>query len=200
MRLPFRKKYRISFGYNKVYSRIAGLIGKRHNGIDYATPVGTKLYAPCNGRVNQVNRLFWGYGRHLRLRCGNLVVLLAHLSKHYCKKGQRVKKGQLIAKSGNTGWSTGPHLHLGIRDVKHPNRGIDGWQNPKRYFRGLSKPIKKKKAKSRKYTVRAGDSLWKIAERFYGRGRDWEKIYRANREFIDDSVLIKPGQVIKIPK
>ena len=49
------------------------------------------------------------------------------------------------------------------------------------------------------YVVQSGDSLWKIAKRFYGEGNRWKRIYEANREVIKDSDVIHPGQHLRIP-
>jgi len=86
-----------------------------HGGVDIATPRGTKVYASANATVKYVG---WGKGY------GKLVVLkhkygytswYGHLSEWKVKKGDAVKQGQLIALSGNTGRSTGPHLHYEVR-------------------------------------------------------------------------------------
>lgn len=53
---------------------------------------------------------------------------------------------------------------------------------------------------SQSYTVREGDTLWAIAEQFYGDGNEWQKIYQANRNVIGDNPdLIQPGQQLTIP-
>lgn len=52
---------------------------------------------------------------------------------------------------------------------------------------------------SREYTVERGDSLWKIAERYYGDGNQWRRIYEANEDQIDDPDVIHPGQTFTIP-
>lgn len=49
------------------------------------------------------------------------------------------------------------------------------------------------------YTVEAGDSLWKISEKFYGDGNQWRRIYEANRDEIKDPDMIHPGQTFTIP-
>lgn len=49
------------------------------------------------------------------------------------------------------------------------------------------------------YTVQSGDSLWKIAEQFYGKGAEYMKIFEANRDQLDNPDLIRPGQVLNIP-
>jgi murein DD-endopeptidase MepM/ murein hydrolase activator NlpD len=92
---------------------------KFHGGLDIATPIGSKVYAAAEGTVKYAG---WGKGY------GRLVVLkhkygytswYGHLSKALVKKGQKVSQGDLIAISGNTGRSTGPHLHFEIRRFNH---------------------------------------------------------------------------------
>lgn len=82
-----------------------------HTGDDYACPTGTSVRATASGTVKDVN---WGgdYGTHVVIESPDKVrQLYAHLSKKLVKVGQNVKAGEEIAKSGNTGRSTGPHLH-----------------------------------------------------------------------------------------
>jgi len=91
-------------------------IRKMHNGLDIIANVGTKVYAPGAGKVSFVGRKY-GYGKVVEIDHGfGYVTLYAHLSKQLVKKGQRVKRGNLIALSGNSGrLTTGPHLHYEVR-------------------------------------------------------------------------------------
>lgn len=89
--------------------------GRRHTGVDYGVSVGTPVKASDGGIV-----IFSGYdgayGYTVRIdHGGNIVTLYAHNSKLLVKKGDRVYKGQEISLSGNTGRSTGPHLHFEVR-------------------------------------------------------------------------------------
>ncbi|BBB26838.1 M23 family metallopeptidase [Amphritea japonica] len=95
-----------------------------HNGIDYKANIGTPVYATADGAVE-----YAGYNKSSGF--GNLIILqhglgfktyYAHLSKLKVKSGSYVSKGQLIGLSGNTGTSTGPHLHY---EVRHLYRAID---------------------------------------------------------------------------
>ncbi|MFV0420945.1 M23 family metallopeptidase [Oleidesulfovibrio sp.] len=86
-----------------------------HKGLDISNRPGTPIYAPANGEV-----LFTGtdgaYGRTILVRHGGgLVTRYAHLRSSSVKKGQKVARGELIAYMGNTGRSTGPHLHYEVR-------------------------------------------------------------------------------------
>lgn len=86
-----------------------------HGGIDFALKIGEPIYAVFDGvvRVAQVNG---GYGKMILIRhYNNLETLYGHLDKINVKVGQEVKAGDIIGLSGNTGFSTGPHLHFETR-------------------------------------------------------------------------------------
>lgn len=110
---PFKMRNRISssFGW-----RIHPITQKRsfHNGIDIAVKKGTAVRAIKSGRV-LTSGWIRGFGKAITIDHGNGVIsLYGHNSKLLVKAGQYVKQGQIISKSGNTGRSTGPHLHLTI--------------------------------------------------------------------------------------
>ena len=85
-----------------------------HDGLDIAVPEGTEVVAVKSGRVTEV-RTSATYGKLLRFETTDgYTILYAHLSEILVKKGEKIKQGQVVAKSGNTGLSTGPHLHYGI--------------------------------------------------------------------------------------
>jgi murein DD-endopeptidase MepM/ murein hydrolase activator NlpD len=86
-----------------------------HSGIDLRASVGTSVYAAYKGEVILATKSkVWGY--YILIDHGSgYVTMYAHNSKLLVKKGDKVSTKQVIAKSGNTGWSTGPHLHFGIR-------------------------------------------------------------------------------------
>ncbi len=91
-------------------------VRKMHNGLDIIADVGTKVYAPGNGKVIRTGYQS-GYGRIVEIDHGfGYTTRYAHLSKILVKKGQRVKRGDVIALSGNSGrLTTGPHLHYEVR-------------------------------------------------------------------------------------
>ena len=98
-----------------------------HDGIDFAAPTGTKVYAPGNGVVHYTGYNF-GYGKKVVIDHGfGYKTVYAHLSRSLVKKGQKITRGDVIALSGNTGISTGPHLHY---EVHKNNRKI----NPSAFF------------------------------------------------------------------
>ena len=88
----------------------------RHMGIDLAGPVGTPIYATADAVVSEAGRNSGGYGNLVKLDHGRGVeTRYGHLSAILVAAGQRVTRGQLIAKMGSTGRSTGSHLHYEVR-------------------------------------------------------------------------------------
>jgi murein DD-endopeptidase MepM/ murein hydrolase activator NlpD len=91
--------------------------GRRmHQGIDLAGNPGIKIYASGDGKVVDAAMSRQGYGREVYIDHGfGYTSRYAHLLKIHVKSGQQVKRGQLIGELGNTGRSTGPHLHYEVR-------------------------------------------------------------------------------------
>ncbi len=85
-----------------------------HTGTDIAAEKGTKIKSSFNGIVSLVSNE-GDYGKHIKVRCNNVITLYAHCSKILVKEGEFVSEGQEIAEVGSTGNSTGPHLHFEIR-------------------------------------------------------------------------------------
>lgn len=95
-------------------------VTKFHQGIDFTASVGTEVYATGDGTVVNVGRK-GGYGNCILINHGfGYQTLYAHLSKMDVKPGQKVKRGQVIGKVGNTGKSTSPHLHYEVIKNKRP--------------------------------------------------------------------------------
>lgn len=91
-------------------------IMKSHEGLDIANDVGTPVYATADGTVDYAGRTGGGYGIALELDHGyGYTTFYAHLSKLLVREGQRVKRGDMIARSGKTGLVSGPHLHYEVR-------------------------------------------------------------------------------------
>jgi len=87
---------------------------KMHQGMDFTAPIGTEIYATGDGVIKKVG---WtgGYGKTIMVDHGyGYMTRYAHCSKFNCRKGQKVKRGDLIGFVGNTGQSTGPHLHYEV--------------------------------------------------------------------------------------
>jgi murein DD-endopeptidase MepM/ murein hydrolase activator NlpD len=89
-------------------------LARPHEGIDVTAPMGAEIEAPAAGIVTEV-RWEEGYGNIVTMDHGfGLVTRFAHCSKILVVRGQRVKRGQVIARVGSTGLSTGPHLHYEV--------------------------------------------------------------------------------------
>jgi murein DD-endopeptidase MepM/ murein hydrolase activator NlpD len=103
-------------------------IFKTHTGLDIVNDVGTPVYASGDGVIEMAGQSGGGYGTVVVIKHGyGYQSLYAHLSKVMVREGQRVKRGDLIAKSGKTGLVSGPHLHYEVR-----YNGV--CQNPMNYF------------------------------------------------------------------
>jgi len=88
---------------------------KMHKGMDFTSPKGTPIYATGNGKVVRADNRSAGYGNHIRIDHGfGYLTLYAHMSKYNVKRGQLVKRGDLIGFVGNTGRSQAPHLHYEV--------------------------------------------------------------------------------------
>jgi murein DD-endopeptidase MepM/ murein hydrolase activator NlpD len=95
--------------------RGAGHVPRYHQGTDAAVGTGTPVYASATGKVTSVVANNASYGNYIVVTYGMTTVLTAHLSVLQVKQGQVVSVGTQIAKSGNTGQSTGPHVHVEVR-------------------------------------------------------------------------------------
>lgn len=90
-------------------------VTRMHTGIDFVAKIGTKIYATGDGVVKNVYRERGGYGIHVVISHGfGYETLYAHLSRYTVKPGQRISRGEIIGTVGNTGTSTGPHLHYEV--------------------------------------------------------------------------------------
>ncbi len=98
-------------------------VRKFHPGIDFSAPTGTEIYATGDGVIKNIVRSRRGYGNRVIIDHGyGYETMYAHIHDFKVRKGQKVKRGQLIATVGNTGKSTAPHLHYEIRkDNKRVN-------------------------------------------------------------------------------
>lgn len=115
----------------RITSRLGRRWGRFHSGLDIATPIGTPVVAARSGVVidNSTHR---GYGILIKIQHGKeQVTYYAHLDVGLMKKGDKVKKGQLIGYSGNTGRSTGPHLHFEVQSggvVLNPEKFLPAFE------------------------------------------------------------------------
>lgn len=135
------------FGLNpQIYGQF-GMDG--HNGIDFRATVGTPVFASHDGQVTKVSKDPNGYGWHVRIRSKShsRETIYAHLSRIDVTRGQHVGMGDVIGLTGNTGFSTGPHLHFGLRrlingggtpleswKIENYDNGYYGWIDPIDYL------------------------------------------------------------------
>lgn len=105
------------FGANPLEysSRYPGLKG--HNGTDFGCPTGTMILSAADGVVASVGFDAGGYGNYVVINHSGYATLYGHLNDYTVKTGDKVVSGQLIGHSNNTGNSTGPHLHFGVKPI-----------------------------------------------------------------------------------
>ncbi|MET9764712.1 M23 family metallopeptidase [Streptomyces sp. NPDC006372] len=120
------KKYKLSASF----AQAGGMWSHKHSGQDFAVPSGTKVLAAHGGTVVKAGGNGAGdgpaYGNAIVIKHGNgTYSQYAHLSKIEVRIGQVVKTGQEIARSGNTGNSSGPHLHFEIRTTPNYGSAVD---------------------------------------------------------------------------
>ena len=107
-----------------LYGRYGVRDGRRHDGIDIAAPEGTHVLAAEAGTVIYAGEQA-GYGAIAILRHeGGLVTLYAHNKRLLVREGDRVKRGEPIARVGQTGKTTGPHLHFEVREGTRPRNPL----------------------------------------------------------------------------
>ena len=110
---PFKGDYPITQRFGDTFTDPKG-----HRGIDYALPVGTPVLAAADGTVERAGADSTGYGNMVLIRhTWNDGTVYAHLRNWAVQPGQQVKAGEIIGYSGNTGNSTGAHLHFEYRTV-----------------------------------------------------------------------------------
>lgn len=90
-------------------------VRRMHQGIDFASPVGTPVFAAADGTIEKVEFSFSGYGKMIEIDHGfGYRTRYAHLHGFAVYRGQKIKRGELIGYVGNTGLSTAPHLHYEV--------------------------------------------------------------------------------------
>ncbi|KKQ75623.1 MAG: Peptidase M23B [Candidatus Woesebacteria bacterium GW2011_GWB1_38_5b] len=152
------------------------LFDNLHPGIDFGCPIGIKVYASYNGIV--VRKEFHkGMGNVIGTRHGNIIILYAHLSKFSVEMADKIKKGQLIGLSGDTGEAyTEPHLHFEVRDLTK-NQLKDMVFKPE-----FDKNLKQFK-KEFIYQVNNANTQKTpifLAKRYFGDSKYWRKILDIN--------------------
>jgi murein DD-endopeptidase len=122
VRRPVDQKFKVSSPYGPRTHPVTKQPESFHTGVDFACPVGTPAVAVCDGVVELLRTKADGNGAGNRLWLYTKTKRIGyfHLDDDgfVAKKGQAVKEGELVAFTGNTGRSTGPHLHLELQDLK----------------------------------------------------------------------------------
>lgn len=125
--VPDRKIYRLSSSFGYRSDPFTGK-SKRHSGVDFALKPGNPVYATGDGVVEKVKYEFYGYGNQILIDHGfGYKTRYAHLKSINVVEGMKVKRGERIGDSGNSGRSSGPHLHY---EVIYKDKHI----NPANYF------------------------------------------------------------------
>ncbi len=127
-RQPFSGEWPITQRYGETYT------SSFHTGIDYGCPVGTAIFASSDGVIRFTGYDKTGYGYCVIIEHdAKHATLYAHLSSlQFSAPGAKVKQGDVIGYSGNTGKSTGPHLHFEARTI---------WNNYQTHFDPMSLPL-----------------------------------------------------------
>lgn len=192
------------------HERITDIFGYRprrrraHYGLDIKVYVGDTIRAAFDGKIRIVkNQGRRGYGKYIVIRHDNgLETVYGHLSKQMVKVDQLVKAGEPIALGGNTGRSTGSHLHFETRFLGIPidpalmfnfekqDIVADSYTFHKR--KGASTASSMASGENLFYKVKKGDTLSKIASR---QGISIDRLCKLNR--ITRKTILRPGQVLR---
>ena len=171
--------------FHNKYHYITQKYSNKHKATDYGTlRKKIPLYPIEEGKVTYVGKDSHG-AKIVKVYYPRIdkTFIYGHLDKIDVKKNQLVNSNTIIGTTGNTGLSTGIHLHLGIYDNK-TKKYID----PEKY----SKEYNSKKY----YVVKKGDNLTKIAKKY---NTTWQSIYNKNKDIIGNNPnLIYPGQILYI--
>jgi murein DD-endopeptidase MepM/ murein hydrolase activator NlpD len=104
-----------------------------HEGIDFVAPIGTQVRATADGKVLRSGRV-GAYGEMVEVaHADGFVSRYAHLSRRHVNQGDKIERGQLLGLLGNTGRSTGPHLHYEVMyqgQAMHPAKAFAAWARP----------------------------------------------------------------------
>ena len=111
-----------SFGYRQ---DPIDAVRRFHQGQDFSVPTGTPVFAPADGVVKRAYYI-GGFGNHIKLdHSSGYSTTFAHLSEIFVRHGQKVKRGDVIGETGNTGRSTAPHLHYEVHYKGTPKNPAD---------------------------------------------------------------------------
>ena len=194
-------------------TRITSPFGPRwrrmHNGLDLKVNIGDTIVAAFDGKVRIVRYERRGYGKYVVIRHDNgLETIYGHLSKQLVEENQLVKAGEVIGLGGNTGRSTGSHLHFETRFLGIAINPALMFDFPKQDIVADTYTFKKTKGYQRAagshdtqlasdgtiryHKVKSGDTLSRIAKL---RGVSISTLCKLNR--ITTKTILRPGQVLR---
>ncbi len=142
--MPVKKELLRSYpsGYGMRLHPILGTY-KKHTGMDFSVPSGTDIYATGSGVVKKVVKKRTGYGIYVVIKhnYGGYETLYAHMLRAKVRRGQKVKRGDVIGYVGSTGTSTAPHVHYEVRKNGYPLNPINFYSidlTPEEYERVIN--------------------------------------------------------------
>ena len=113
--------FRSDAGVGVISSGFGARDGRVHAGIDIAAPLGTAIHAAAGGQVLYAGDGMHGYGNVILVQHGDgFLTVYAHNEENLVRAGDRVEKGQIIGRVGETGNASGPHLHFELRFADAP--------------------------------------------------------------------------------
>ena len=175
-----------------------GVGSSMHNGIDLGVDEGTPVPVPVDGVVDDVGCQGGpgsGYGNFVVVKDGKgMYHLFAHLSQQCVSKGDNVKSGTIVAKSGNTGASTGPHLHYTVTSDQNC-AGMDGAVDPCQY--SIDGLCSGSSGKGKHGSVPSTPGFMSISK--YGRGSTRIKVDYTSNRGIDEGSYGLHNQIPKSP-
>ncbi len=202
---PWNNCYTFPLGKSKVNSDFGWRKSRFHSGIDLDLEIGDDIFASFDGIVKKSDYVS-GYGNLVVIKHYNgLETYYAHLSKILVMEGDTVDSGEKIALGGNTGRSTGPHLHYEIRyrgaainpkyliDFKGEDVVSDVFYLTKDHFKPSTTTTTTSTAGKKYYTVKKGDTLGKIASCNH---TTVSKLCKLNG--ISSKKVLKPGQRLRV--
>jgi murein DD-endopeptidase MepM/ murein hydrolase activator NlpD len=110
----FKRSLTTMSGFGRRFHPIHQVL-KMHAGLDIPAREGTPIKSTSHGVVKKVRERNYGYGKYVIIESGPYQILYGHCSELLVEEGDYIEKGQIIGKVGNTGTSTGPHLHYEVR-------------------------------------------------------------------------------------
>ena len=135
--VPDRRIYRLSSPFGTRFDPFTGR-GKRHTGVDFALKPGNPVYATGDGVIENIKFDLFGYGNQVIINHGfGYKTRYAHMKTVGVVEGMKVKRGECIGLSGNSGRSTGPHLHYEVLykgDYVNPANYFDLTITPEEYY------------------------------------------------------------------